>query len=239
MFFKKKKDYAMYEADAYYDDSDYIYNSDNISSEDTKTIENSVLKLSYEKRPSLITTKVTVVVILYIVFLAIGIFSTSFFTNELGIKEAQIVTVTLREERESYYLLRKQYFIIKELLNEIQKIDNKLGETDENQYFVYATEYDNLLTGIDDNLTLAKGLAVDPKYRILQAQIVELYQQDISIYLQKMGIALSKKDAVILEEALSWRDQMFSDFEQLEKNMVTFAKVVKLEDKQLYDDLSY
>lgn len=217
-FFKKGKDvdYTIYEADEYYAET---YEDEDSASSGT---------------PLFFSTKIALVVMGYVFFLVIGIFSTSFITNPItGHKEAQIITVQLREERRSYALLKEHYLIIRDLLQKTQEIDNDFQKAEKDQSFVYATKYESLLPLIDQNIPRAKGLAVDSKYRTLLNQVVNIYTNDLPIYLQKMATALSQQDQTTFLEAMSWREQTIEDFERLRENMKAFAGIVKLEDKDL------
>lgn len=219
MWFRKKDvDYTTYEADeAYYDDT--------MENEDSA---------SWDKRSFAVSTKIVVALIIYVFFLVIGIFSTSFVSNPVtGVKEAQIITVQMHEEHVSYNLLKEQYLIIRDLLTQTQKIDSGFQESHGDQSFIYATKYENLLSVIDKNIPKAKGLAVDSKYNTLLNQVVNIYTNDLAIYLQKMTTALSQQDQTAFLEAMSWREQTITDFEKLRKNMKAFASAVKIEDQDL------
>jgi len=221
MWFKKKEnDYIIYEANDYYDETfDIDTDSDSVD----------------EKRIVRLRT-VLLVLVGYIIFLFIGFLSTSFITNPVtGKKEPQIITVQLLEERKSYTLLKEYYLILKNLLQKTQEIDEQLQTAQEDQMFIYATKYESLLPTIDKHIPKVKGLVIDSKYEILLDQLINLYVNDLPIYLQKMGAALSKRDNNTLSEALSWREQIIVDFEQLRSNMKSFASIIKLEDKDLED----
>lgn len=215
--FKKKEEYTFYEADEYYAENGYEEEP-----------------ASEEERSLLFSTKVVLFIIAYIFFLAIGIFSTSFITDPVtGKREAQVVTVQLHEERKSYELLKEQYMILYELLKKTQEIDSEFFASGSSQPFAYATKYESLLPIIDRNIPRAKGLPVDSKYRTLQNQVVNLYVNDLSIYLQKMSTALAQRDETAFKEGLSWREKTILDYQQLKENMKVFARLVKIEDKDL------
>lgn len=216
MWFRKKQDdYIIYEANDYYEDE---IDTDNAIDE------KHVIRLK-------------IILLLlggYIIFLLIGILSTSFVTNPItGRKEAQIITVQLHEERKSYMLLKEYYLTLKNLLQKTQEIDEQLQTAQADQMFIYATKYESLLPILDKHIPKVKGLVIDSKYKVLLDQLVNIYVNDLPIYLQKMGKALSRRDQATLLEAISWREQIIVDFEQLRSNMKAFASIVKLEDKDL------
>lgn len=167
---------------------------------------------------------------IYLAFLTLGICSTSFTVNELGHKEAQIVTVTLREERRYYDLLAKEYNYMAQMIEDIKKLDQRFlnGEWTENA-FALAAEYEDLLPTIDIRLPRVKALEVPQKYNVIKTAMVNLYKDDIALYLQNMSKALATNNATALKNAVSWSQEISIHLRQLQNNLSELAMIVKLD----------
>jgi len=251
MLFRKKDskvEFTTYEADSLYYDQyiapqqapskkrykkrveeieDYYYQIDDVN-EAIKTVDN--------RNRSNIFVKVIVVLIAYIAFIVIGIFSTSYTTNEIGEKEPQIINFSILKERESFYRLREQYLIIRNIIFRINEIDLQFLENKEGELFMISTQYQDVLPEIDRVLPIARAIVVDTKYNSLKKQAESIYES-IAIYLQKMGSSLIENNKTTYEEALTWRKKYFYDFERFRLNLIEFSKIVKIEDKSLVDNL--
>lgn len=242
MFRKKNKEpeYTFYEADDFYADehmNEYAPRKKKKGRGNKNGEADSYYNESYEEYEKNAktnrSTKIIIVIAVYAIFVIIGVFSTSFMTNEVGKREAQIIDVRLREERENYYTLKAQYFAIKDLLVMVQETDNKLAKSADENTFVYSTEYQNILSNLDKQgyLPTAKSMVVSDKYSTLKKQTVTIYD-DLSYYLQKMSAALSNRDNEQLNQALSWRKKTFDDFENFRSNMREFSKLIKIEEAE-------
>lgn len=237
LFRKKNKfpEYTTYEADEYYYE-EYINPNSSYKKIKNTSYDNYGSFDDIDDRRINLSTKVIVAIALYTSFLIIGIMSTTIVTNEIGEKEAIVVTVSMMEERESYYKIREHYHIIKNLINQVNELDMLFLQINDEELFSLSTQYQDLLPQIDKALPLARAIAVDPKYRNLKKQAESIYES-IAIYLQKIGSALAEKNKITFDEAVTWRDKYFYDFEQFRVNMIEFAKMVRLEDQSLIEDL--
>lgn len=249
MLFKRKKkqdlNYTTYEADSYYYEQfiaqeaqpQKTYKSistdefDDYYSTDDYGVPGKRAGKRFHVSP-----KVIVFIVAYILFVAVGAFSTSFTTNEIGERKAQIVDVSMLMERESFYKLREQYLIIKNLLFMINEIDQQFLISGEDELFMISTQYQDILPQIDKVLPVARAIVVDTKYNSLKKQAENIYES-IAIYLQKMGSALIEKNDVTFEEALTWRRKYYHDFEKFRLNLIEFSRIVKIEDESLVDNL--
>lgn len=164
---------------------------------------------------------------LYISFLGIGFFSTNYLVDESGKSVPQVANVAMREDREVYRKLNEHYLILCELMEQCAAIDAKIPVTSSENLFLLATEYESLLPVIDKQITRARGLAIPSKYNSLKTQIATIYDS-VSIYLQKMGTALTEKNSTALSEAISWQEKAAADLAQFEINMQAFADMVRL-----------
>lgn len=186
---------------------------------------------SYENdRQNNFKLKLIAITMFYVCFLVLGIFSTSFTINNVGEKEAQVVTVNLREEREYYFEIREHYFTLTNLMMEIETIDQRLTSANEAAYFEISTQYSDKLTIINSRITSAKALNMPKKYESIKNQAISLYDVS-SIYLQKISSALVSKDNKTLEEAITWKETMHNEYASFKNNMFNFSKMIKLNDK--------
>lgn len=253
MLFKKKKqklEYTTYEADSLYyeqfiapqetpskrkrfykkkqrEPEDY-YQEDYYQIDNSSEIENG--------RRFNISVKAIIAVVIYILFLTVGIFSTSYITNEVGERKPQIINLSILEERENFYKLKEQYLIIKNILFMANEIDEQFLKNREEDLFKISTQYQDILPQIDKVLPVARAIVVDTKYNSLKKQAESIYES-IAIYLQKMGSALIDKNKTTYEEALTWRRKYFYDFENFRLNLIEFSKIVKIEDDSLTENL--
>ena len=126
--------------------------------------------------------------------------------------------------------------MIKSIIAATNEIDEAFLQSSDDDLFKISTQYQDILPQIDKMLPMARAIVVDIKYNSLKKQAESIYES-IAIYLQKMGTALIEKNQETFEEALTWRDKYFYDFEQFRLNMIEFSKIVKIEDKSLTEDL--
>ncbi len=246
MLFRRKRndpEYTTYEADDFYYYEQYM----NETPSPRKTFKKPSTKqedyygfddgnvVDKERRFNT-SVKVIIGLIVYILFITIGIFSTTSITNEIGEKRAQVINLSILEERESFYKLRDQYYVIKSIIAATNEIDEAFLQSSDDDLFKISTQYQDILPQIDKMLPMARAIVVDIKYNSLKKQAESIYES-IAIYLQKMGTALIEKNQETFEEALTWKDKYFYDFEQFRLNMIEFSKIVKIEDKSLTEDL--
>ena len=231
--FKKNQDndYLMYEADGDHEEPEEPSLMDRYREEDMDELEyyNEAYRDYHEQRSIQLSSKAVLLFSFYILFLIMGAFSTSFVTSDTGGREAQIVSIALREERSHYYEVRDHYIANRTLMQEIQYINRRREGATEEQYFNLATEYSSLLPIINENLPKARGMSIGHRYQNVHEQTVNMYDLT-AVYLQKISSALSNQSIAELEDALEWEQRMFMEFERYENNMRNFAEMVKLED---------
>ena len=165
-----------------------------------------------------------------------GVFSTSFVSNEIGDKKPQIIDIETRENRVSYDKLKTQYFVLNRILTQITVTDREFMASSQDEFFIMSTKYQDYLPQIDKALPGAKALTVETKYGSIKKQVETVYN-DIAVFLQKMGAGLANKDLKSYEEAITWRDKAFYDFDQLRLNMIEFSKIVKVDPEVFMEDL--
>lgn len=241
--FKKKQDYTTYEADDYYPDTGY-QEKPTAFGNPRPPQPDAYYQTEYEEivvRKKLGFLAIAVLVLgVYVVFLVIGVFSTSFIKDEVGNKNPQVITLEMREERESYGQLKAQYKILEGILLDIQELDAEFASSlsqDEDKSFMLSTKYQEILPRIDKQLPKVRALVVHAKYEPLRTQVTKVYT-DISYYLQKMAKSLSEKNGTTLQEAISWNLAAYADFSQLRFNMGEFAKIIKLDDSDVSEGAS-
>lgn len=169
-----------------------------------------------------------VLVAAYIGFVILGAVSTSYITDPFGNKEAQVITVALREEREFYRTLLGHLMVQQEILKKVYELDERLMTTQPQDYFALATSYQDILDQIDKYIVLAKAMAIPTRYGSLKSQIVDSYN-NCAVYLQKIASALSNRDAETLAQALSWRLEAYNSYNRVRDNVATFATMVKID----------
>lgn len=254
MLFKRKNkepEYTTYEADEYYYE-EYIAKTQEPPKKPRRTLKTPSYDEGYgyegnyslesfeddetQRRLSNLSSKILVALVLYGFFLGIGFVSTSSYPNEIGEEKALVVNIAMLEERENYYSVRDQYSVLKSIVMQVNEIDEMFNQSNEEQFFGLAAQYQDVLPQIDKMLPLARAMSIDPKYRNLKNQSVSIYES-IAIYLQKMGTALIEKNTTAFEEAITWREKYLYDFEQFRHNMIEFSKMVKIEDDNLVENL--
>ena len=114
------------------------------------------------------SVKVIIGLIAYILFITIGIFSTTSITNEIGEKRAQVINLSILEERESFYKLRDQYYVIKSIIAATNEIDEAFLQSSDDDLFKISTQYQDILPQIDKMLPMARAIVVDIKYNSLK-----------------------------------------------------------------------
>ena len=242
---KEELEYTRYEADDFYYQDEYSEPQIERKTTKRKKRKKKTEDLYYDEFEieedglrSKLLQKVIIIASIYLLFIAIGAFSTPFIPNEVGKKEAHVVNIETRKNRESFNKINAQYIALKSLLFEINQIDLEFLESVEGRdnFFAMSTKYQDLLPQIDKVLPGAKAMVLDHKYTSLKNQVLEIYE-DIAIYLQKMGTALSSDDMTSFNEAISWRDKAYQDFEKLRLNLMEFAKLVKINPEIFTEDL--
>lgn len=168
----------------------------------------------------------TIVVFIYIVFVGCGYLLTTFDSQ----KKPQIISVELRELRNNYYLAKKHYDGIWQLMVLMDKYDKELVETNYSDAFTYSVKYQALISYCDEGLKQVKGAEYNVDYRQLQFENAQIYEE-IKTYLQSMTMALSTNSQSQFNEALNMRVKIINHFGIYDRNMKQFRQSVQLEDQ--------
>lgn len=169
--------------------------------------------------------------LLYVFVLLLGFFSTPYITDEDGKRQPKVMSVRMREERAYFDRLQSELKGITDILSDIRPLDDQLAKINEESRFLLATEYQALLDTIEPRIPLAKGASVPAKYEPLKKQIIDIYE-DVSIYLQKVGSSITNKLPEQMDEAVSWRNKLISDFDLFSGNMYQFGLYVYVDQEQ-------
>lgn len=184
-----------------------------------------------KKGSSIVKQIVLIVLFFYIVFLMIGVLTTTYIKTSDGKRKPQIVSVELREERNYYYNLKNYYMKLKHITDKATEQDTKVKK--EENLLVLASIYQELLEQLDKNWTGLKGVTVPERYSPLKKVIIEAYNTT-SIYLQRMSVGLTEKDKSKLNDGLKvWKVNAQESQENIKQNMIYFAELVKICDKDL------
>lgn len=246
MFKKKKKvEYTTYEADElYYQETIEEINPPQNRRRDKKNRQSRGRDESsyglYKRKAAPVNekgvglfSKITLIIVAaYILFLVTGIITTTYTEGGDGKKRAQVITIAMMKERESFYKIKEHYHKMQNLIIDIEETDAVLANSEDEDWFKISVKYQDILPRIDKILPSARAMDVNFKYENIKNQVGGIYES-IAIYLQKMGTALIDKNATTYEEALTWQAKYKYDFEQFRLNMIEFAKMVNIQDEEL------
>jgi hypothetical protein len=168
-------------------------------------------------------------VAIYMGFVLLGALNTTYETTLDGQKKAQVINVALREKREVYYFLESEYDNLVRLLREIQELEAKTFGGSSDSMFELAAKYEGLLPHIDKRLPKIKAMEMPQEYKIIQTQMINIYKDDIALYLQNISKALSVGDEQALKNAVNWSQKTAVSFRQIQRNMSELALLVKLD----------
>jgi hypothetical protein len=189
-------------------------------------------ELAYEQKSDRKGNRIKAILILagiYLAFVILGAFNTTYVKMPDGTKKAQVVDIDLREKREVYYFLESEYNVLVQMLKDIQDLEAKaFGGSDESMFEI-ASKYEGLLPRIDKRLPRIKAVEMPQEYKIIQTQFVNIYKDDIALYLQNISKALSMGDQQALQNAVTWSQKTAASFRQITRNMGELAHLVELD----------
>lgn len=238
MFRKKNDDhYYTYEADEPFEYEDSYVQRNNGNYDHDYNTTNYHDECEYEStskgKISSKSTKILIVTGVYIVFLIIGIFTTTYTKTIDGKNQAQIISVSLRQEREEYYKLREHYLTLKEIIAEINNIDSQLSKSDSGDIYSFTLKYEDIVPAIKNDMSLAENMPLR-SHISLKDLLITVYQ-DTSNYLTKKSTALTRKDAAMIKDASVLKKTLNENFNQFVEDMKSVSKSVMIDDDNKYN----
>lgn len=167
-------------------------------------------------------TIIIVCAVFYLIFVSVGYMVTT-YSN----KNAQVINISLREQRDTFYIAKSHYDELLKVLIAVNDYDKVVANAQYKDGFSFAVKYQSLLKVVDANMKEVKGSEYNSNYTQLQTQNIQVYN-DLAIYLQKISEALSNKDQDVFNVALTWRDSYSQQFLKYKENIEYFQQYVDL-----------
>lgn len=179
---------------------------------------------------------VLTVILLYAIFLSIGLIDTSSYENKSG--NFEMVTHSL-EDRDVF----RQFKTMKPYLKSAQKISTdteKMAEqlnkqfasgglTDANESI--AKQCNDTLKKIDEELNQAKGLEIEDTYGGIRKDLLDLYNQEAVIAQKILIVINTKNETGFYDEVFTAVTDIKALSERISENAKTMIATVKYYDK--------
>lgn len=160
----------------------------------------------------------------YLAFLIYGLFVTEYEYNEQGGVVPKIVSVEEIESKSVYGELYKYYCMSRSLYEDVLRIDYKLSLDPESK--LVATEYEELLDEVTSLTVAIDAFEPGSKYSQMKNMILEWVRTDIAVYLQNVSAAILQNNQEKAANAVSGREQVYSDFMIISENLAALGEAV-------------
>lgn len=181
-----------------------------------------------EEKPKLrINTKIFVGVLIYICFVGLGAFLTTYTSNNIP----QVINVELREKRAEIKKIENTYEDISNIITQIDKINDTLKTSSVNDSFEFATEYGKLATIASDNKKTLEGTSYNDKYVFMQKIASNIYQ-NLYQYLTLMSNGMSAQSGTYINQAQEYKQKYQNQFVKYTTNLEQFKEAAEIEDSK-------
>lgn len=179
-----------------------------------------------------------IVLCVYLVFLIYGVLKTSYVYNEKGEVVPLVVPVESIREKAEFEVVSTQYLQSRTLYEEVLKLDYRLGmatKTGEDP-LVIAPEYEKILEKISKLSVQMGAQTVPAQYTQPYNMLISWVKNDIALYCQYISRAITQNNVTDMNNALVYKDSMYSNFMRITEILTTLGgQVDNVDVKIIYD----
>lgn len=163
----------------------------------------------------------------YAVFLIYGVCVTDYEYQDDGTTVAREMSVSDIKSRNDFNAILVQYESCRKLYEQVLSLDYRLSLGVEDQKLI-APEYEGLLDSVEKVAVQINALVQETptKYTQTVTLMQNWIQNDIALYLQNMSSAITLDDTEKANNALTDKENMYSDFAQITSNLASLGSVV-------------
>ena len=181
---------------------------------------------------------VLIVLCVYLVFLIYGVMNTSYVYNEKGEVVPLVVPVESIREKAEFEVVSSQYLQARTLYEEVLKLDYRLGmanNTKEDPLLI-APEYEKILEKISKLSVQMAAQTVPAQYTQPYNMLISWVKNDIALYCQYISRAITQNNVTDMNNALAYKDSMYSNFMRITEILSTLGtQVDNVDVKIIYD----
>jgi len=170
---------------------------------------------------------------LYMAFLIVGLLSTGFYTNSKNEKEVIFMNYAYIKDKKDYEAYKKQIEKLRDLYVDITILDIKTANGDIS-YAKAAQEYNSYLDYLDKFIPKVEAMDVQNANELIKTNIVVTLKQNVGHYLIYISDGLVTQDNAKIEQAVSYRDLMFSDYNGIMTLMEDLATNLHLQEDDFF-----
>lgn len=201
------------------------YDNYTFSEEDFSETEDE--RLAMERKRIYRKIKITAGAVIYILFLMVGIFSTT-YNNIDGVP--QKIGVSLREARTEFYMTERHFNQQLSVIYEVKRLDDEVEKAGGSQSFIYAVNYKNYEAIIESSVKDVQGAGYSGDYGFMRDINIVIYD-NLFKYVNMMSDGLSSQNMTYIQEAQQYKKNYMTAFEKYTTNLEQFRSLVGLDER--------
>lgn len=202
------------------------YDTYSFSEEDFSETEDE--RLAIERKRFYRKIRLTAGAVVYILFLLVGVFSTTYDKSD-GVP--QEIGVQLREARSEFYMTERHFNQQLSVIYDIKRLDDEVEKAGGSQSFIYAVNYKNYESVIENSVKDVQGAGYSVDYEFMRDINVVIYN-NLFKYVNMMSDGLSSQNMTYIQEAQQYKKNYMTAFEKYTTNLEQFRNLVGLEERE-------